>query len=756
MSVLPDDQMNSVINCLTAKSTWDDVILYHEGPSDVKESRVMDLKLCYNTFKFKEGKSLTQTFTRYKALMNELVNDSINLSKLEINIGFINGLPKKWLSFCQSLKNTNHVKDFELASLFGKLEYEENLIDSIYETKKNESFVSATPLHTSFFLLPLLSKTFKIVLMINRIQGSSHKYLNNLEEYQARALLAKSKRFFKKGTQRFSSAKATDQTECHKCGKKGYFVRDWWSKTLVPSYQSPFQSKSLSSSQHKPELRPTKDFEAKYNKVKAKLTLLSSSASASKASMVKNKAEDNDAVSKEGARNGEWVKISMRNYLHKYVEQPGPKVVFGDDSTCTTEGYGSIKCNGIVFTKVAFVDGLKSNNHEKYTLVIVDEYSRYTWVYFLKKKSQAPETIMSFIKRVENQNDIKVKQLRTDNGTEFRNSILVNFCDEKGISQNFSSPYTPEQNGVAERKNRTLIEAARTMLSGSKKQTEETYHITFDESPDAIKFSKPLVNNINIAEIERYPPDEYLHPYKPSQRYQTNYNDVSFIEPYGYPKPVVLKTKVSSDQNGQIDHNDQNDQSVQNDEILNDDHYEHSNHTNDEKIIDNILNTKHIQVSEHLSSPSVKDTSVQNTIPISTPPLPIPSMVTPAPQNRWSQDKHIELVNIIGNPVAGMLTRAMAKQLSVASAHKCLFVDFLSEEEPKKVSEALKHLRWVDAMQDELNQFDRNKVCTLVPAPYGKTIIGSKWFSEIKEMKLELSSKTRQDLWLEATISKKT
>ncbi|GJX58292.1 retrovirus-related pol polyprotein from transposon TNT 1-94 [Tanacetum coccineum] len=108
-----------------------------------------------------------------------------------------------------------------------------------------------------------------------------------------------------------------------------------------------------------------------------------------------------------------------------------------------------------------------SINHEKYTIVIVDEHSRYTWVYFLRKKSQSHEMIMSFIRLVENQNDVKVKQIRTDNETEFINHELEIFCNEKGISQNFSSLYTPEQNGVAERKNRTLIEAARTMLNGS-------------------------------------------------------------------------------------------------------------------------------------------------------------------------------------------------------------------------------------------------------------------------------------------------
>ncbi|GKA61528.1 retrovirus-related pol polyprotein from transposon TNT 1-94, partial [Tanacetum coccineum] len=139
----------------------------------------------------------------------------------------------------------------------------------------------------------------------------------------ARALLAKSKRFFKKGTQRFSSAKATNQTECYKCGKKGNFARDCWPKTYVSTYQTPFQPKPLSFPQDKPELRPTKYFEAKYNKVKAKLALLKE-VSSDDNEMVEVKvlmalAEENDVVSKEGARNGEWVKISMRKHVNTEI-----------------------------------------------------------------------------------------------------------------------------------------------------------------------------------------------------------------------------------------------------------------------------------------------------------------------------------------------------------------------------------------------------------------------------------------------------
>ncbi|GJV48235.1 hypothetical protein Tco_1438447 [Tanacetum coccineum] len=78
-------------------------------------------------------------------------------------------------------------------------------------------------------------------------------------------------------------------------------------------------------------------------------------------------------------------------------------------------------------------------------------------------------------------------------------------------------------------------------------------------------------------------------------------------------------------------------------------------------------------------------------------------------QDRWPRDQHNEFVNIIGDPGEGMLTRSMAAKLTVASASECLFADFLFEIEPKKVSEALKHPGWVDAMQKELNQSYKNK-----------------------------------------------
>ncbi|KAJ9547523.1 LOW QUALITY PROTEIN: hypothetical protein OSB04_020066 [Centaurea solstitialis] len=111
---------------------------------------------------------------------------------------------------------------------------------------------------------------------------------------------------------------------------------------------------------------------------------------------------------------------------------------------------------------------VQSINWRKYVLVIVDDFSRYTWVNFLRSKDGASEIIISFIRNVQVRLQLPVQVIRTDNGTEFKNRTLDSFLDSVGITHTFSAARTPQQNGVVERKNRTLVEAARTMLAFSK------------------------------------------------------------------------------------------------------------------------------------------------------------------------------------------------------------------------------------------------------------------------------------------------
>ena len=99
-----------------------------------------------------------------------------------------------------------------------------------------------------------------------------------------------------------------------------------------------------------------------------------------------------------------------------------------------------------------------------YAYVLVDDYSRYTWVYFLAHKNDAFKAFKKFSKRVQKEKGFCISSIRSDHGTEFENEFFKNFYSENGISHMFSSPRNPQQNGVVERKNRTLVEMARTML----------------------------------------------------------------------------------------------------------------------------------------------------------------------------------------------------------------------------------------------------------------------------------------------------
>nr|GEV73165.1 Gag-Pol polyprotein [Tanacetum cinerariifolium] len=145
---------------------------------------------------------------------------------------------------------------------------------------------------------------------------------------------------------------------------------------------------------------------------------------------------------------------------------------------------------------------VKSINEKKYIMVIVNDYTRFGWVRFSRKKDETPEVFKKFIILTQRALNSTVRYLRTDNGTEFVNKTLTKFCEIVVITHNISVPQTLQQNDVVERWNQTLMEAARTMVIFAKalmflwaeamataKRTrtiQETVHVTFDELTKAM------------------------------------------------------------------------------------------------------------------------------------------------------------------------------------------------------------------------------------------------------------------------------
>ena len=103
----------------------------------------------------------------------------------------------------------------------------------------------------------------------------------------------------------------------------------------------------------------------------------------------------------------------------------------------------------------------------QYFVTFIDDFSQKVWVYSLKRKDQVLSVFQRFVTLVETQTDKKVKCLRSDNGGEYVSKAFQDFCDAKGIKREFTAPYNPPQNGVAERMNRTIQEKIRSMLSNA-------------------------------------------------------------------------------------------------------------------------------------------------------------------------------------------------------------------------------------------------------------------------------------------------
>ncbi|GKB15854.1 putative ribonuclease H-like domain-containing protein [Tanacetum coccineum] len=474
-----------------------------------------------------------------------------------------------------------------------------------------------------------------------------------------------------------------------------------------------------------------------------------------------------------------------------------------------------------------------SVNGKKYILVIVDDYSRFTWVQFLRSKDEAPDFIIKFLKMIQVRLKVPVRRIRTDNGTEFVNQTLREYYEKVGISHETSVARSPQQNGVVERRNRTLIEAARTMLIYAKaplflwaevvatacytqnhsivrlrhgktpyellhdkppdlsflhvfgalcyptndsenlgklqpkadigifigyaptkkafriynrrtRRIIETIHVDFDEltaMASEHSSSGPTLHEMTPATISSglvpNPPPS-TPPVPPSRTdwdilFQPMFDELLTPPPsVDLPAPEVIApvdevvalvpavstgspSSTNVDQDAPSPSNSQTTPETQPPIIPND--VEEDTHD---------IEVAHMSNDPYFGVPIPEVPSDQSSSSDSIHTIVHPNHQISEHNSKWTKDHPLE--NIIGELARPVSTRLQLHEQALF----CYYDAFLTAVEPKTYKDALTQSCWIEAMQEELNEFERLEVWELVPRPDKVMVITLKWIYKVK------------------------
>nr|GEX03638.1 hypothetical protein [Tanacetum cinerariifolium] len=368
---------------------------------------------------------------------------------------------------------------------------------------------------------------------------------------------------------------------------------------------------------------------------------------------------------------------TINNLVKNNLVQDLPKMKFKKDHLCSACEQGKIhrkhykSKTAVASNKPLYLlhmdlcepMRIESINGKRYVLVVVDDYSRYTW------------------------------RVRTDNGTEFKNKTLAKFFDEihESVNVNFdeiselaSKQFSLELdlsnlNETGKSSNPSVSQISET----SKKDLKDLFQKFYDEYFDSSKIMKSSTTNVETSNVE-IPLNEEEVFHKSFESFQEESSSSSLNDDV---QQSLEEVRVPS----------LNTQSITNNVIPNVDEANISHN-----VFNECLEDAYFDASTSFHDPSNVHTFYQ----------PYPH------EKKWTKDHPLH--NIIGDPKSSVRTRGQL-------ANSCLFSCLLSSTEPANVAEALRDADWVNAMQDELDQFLRLKVWRLVPRPKGKTIIKTKW-----------------------------
>ncbi|GJR49295.1 zinc finger, CCHC-type containing protein [Tanacetum coccineum] len=370
---------------------------------------------------------------------------------------------------------------------------------------------------------------------------------------------------------------------------------------------------------------------------------------------------------------------------------------------------------------------------KKFIFLLVDDYTRFMWAYFLTTKDQAFSTFKEFRQQIKMETRMKLRMLRTDRGGEFTSNEFTKYCKENGIARQLTAPYSPQQNGVVERRNRTVLSTTRSMMKAMK------LPLTF--WAEAVRHAIYILNRVPTRALIDKTPYEALYNRKP------NLENLRIFGCTAYAKITIPHLKKLDDRSIPLIYLGVEEGSKAC------------------RLYDPIAKKKH--VSRDVRFMETKpwdwdkdevDTSTQdtfwtsfvvdgvddeNTTPVNTeindnidPDSPItPSAYTYSPHSDEEQDE--ATISSIENsengfdhvPVRGFKNLTEIYQNTQEVETETLL---FTEEEPRNYKEASTDKKWIEAMEIELDSINKNNTWTLTTLPPNQKAIGLKWVFKTK------------------------
>jgi hypothetical protein len=367
------------------------------------------------------------------------------------------------------------------------------------------------------------------------------------------------------------------------------------------------------------------------------------------------------------------------------------------------------------------------------------------------------ETFKPFAILAQNQFEFDIKKVRSDNGSEFKNDRIDEYCDDKGIKHEFSSKYTPEQNGIVERKNMTLIDTARSMLA--------EYNVSDSYWVEAINTACHASNRLYCHKLLKKNPFELLIGRKPNISYFNVFGfkcyilrkrsrlykfekkcDEGFLLGYSSNSKayrVFNKTHGIIEEAYDVEFNETNGSQDENENF--DDvggiqlrnatkttaigeikpKEEDDDDDDDSVVVIPSSSTLNEETHQSQQNDEVENDHVQN---ISS--QLVPSQDSTSNSQITSRIHHSIVKDHPINQIAGDISKGVQIRSRIASF--CEHFSFVSCIEPNHVDEALLDVDWVNATHEELNNFTRNEVWELVERPKNHNVIDTKWVFQNK------------------------